>query len=83
MNIKPISDLGLIAGLMALGYQPLEKVKEPNGKRINFMFEADDYFDQLCEDYYNNRMEVDAFKYFIALKEVKTGIYQLTQLENN
>ncbi len=78
---KPISDLGLVVALMAKGYRPFERVREPDSRRINFIFECDEYFDALCEDYYSGRLDVDALKYFTLLKEVKAGIYQLDQLE--
>lgn len=83
MNIRPLSDLGLIAGLITLGYQPLERIKVPGSTRINFIFEADEYFDGLCDDYYNNRMEVDAQKYSANLREVKSGIRRLEQVNQS
>jgi hypothetical protein len=76
-DIKETSDLGLIAGLMTKGYQPLERRKD--GKRVLFVFESDQNFEALCEDYYNNRMEVDANSYQRMLKSVKMSIYQMEE----
>ena len=76
MQFREISDLGLIAGLISLGYAPLER-KLGDKSRVIFVFESDDVFESLCQDYFNNRLDVDAQSYFSALKSVKTGIYQL------
>lgn len=73
--MKQISDFGLIAGLMSLGYSPRERVKE--GKRVIFIFESDEELEQLCNDYYNNRLSVDAQTYSTTMKAVKTSIYQM------
>ena len=75
MEMKQISDFGLIAGLMSLGYAPRERVKE--GKRVIFIFESDEELEQLCNDYYNNRLSVDAQTYSTTMKAVKTSIYQM------
>ena len=75
MNFFETSELGLIAGLITLGYTPLERRKE--GKRVVFMFEQDDEIERLKEAYYNNRLDVDAYKYATTLRSVKTSIYQM------
>lgn len=77
MTMKEISDLGLIAGLMTLGYAPIERRKE--GKRVIFVFETDDNLESLCNDYFNNRLSVDAHTYSTTLKAVKSSIYQLEE----
>lgn len=75
MNTKEISELGLIAGLMTLGYAPRERRKE--GRRVIFVFETDENFERLCEDWYNNRMDVEAHHYFNTLRGVKASIYEM------
>lgn len=75
MKTKELTHLGVIAGLMSLGYSPLERIKR--GKQVSFVFESDDELERLCEDYYSNRMEVDAQNYYTTLKAVKAGIYQM------
>lgn len=75
MDFKEISDLGLVTGLMTLGYKPRERRKE--GKRVTFVFDTDDHFESLCKDYFNNRMEVDAHTYNTTLKAVKSSIFQM------
>ena len=75
MNIKKISEFGLVAGLMSLGYSPIERQK--NGKRIEFLFESDDEFERLCNDYYNGRMSVDAQNYSNTMKSIKASIYRM------
>lgn len=77
MNVKEISDLGLVAGLVTLGYSPLERKKE--GRRVVFIFENDENISQLCDDYFNNRMDVDAQRYHTTLKAVKSSIYQMEE----
>jgi hypothetical protein len=81
MNMKEISDLGLVAGLVCLGYSPRERRKE--GRRVIFVFENDDTLEGLCEDYFNNRMDVDAQKYFAAVRSVKASIYQMEDSHGN
>lgn len=75
MNIKKIKDLGLIAVLITLGYSPLEKVKE--GKEVFYLFESDEELENLCNDYMNNRLDIDARSYSLILKTVKSDIYEL------
>ena len=75
METKEINNLGLIAGLMSLGYPPLERKK--TGKIVYFIFESDPELEKLCEEYYNNRMSVDAQTYHTTLKTVKSIIYRM------
>lgn len=81
MKIKEVSDFGLVAGLVCLGYAPRERRKE--GRRVIFVFESDENFEQLCDDYFNNRMDVDAQKYFASLRSVKASIYQMEESHGN
>ena len=75
MNLKEIDTLGLIAALMSKGYSPLERRKD--GKRVFFIFETDEEFDRLCDDYYNSRLDVDAQLFTATLKSVKASIYKM------
>ena len=71
--IKEITDLGLIAGLMSKGYSPLER--RLDGKRVIFVFETDEILEALCNDYFNNRMDVDAntFNRTFCIRNTSTG----------
>lgn len=75
MDTKEITDLGLIAGLMSKGYSPLER--RPDGKRVIFVFETDEILEGLCNDYFNNRMDVDANTFNRTLRGVKQAIFQM------
>lgn len=77
--MKEITDLGLIAALIVLGYNPVKRVKR--GRQVVFIFSSDelDGFDQTCQDYFNHRLAVDAFNMHMTLKQVKSSIYQLTE----
>ena len=77
MNVKQISDFGLIAGLMSLGYSPRERTKQ--GRRVVFTFDSDEELERLCEDYYNNRLSVDAQTYSTTMKAVKSSIYRMEE----
>lgn len=72
---KELSDLYLVTALITLGYAPRGRHKE--GKRVIFTFDRDDELDRLCEDFDNNRLEVDAKRYSINLKSVKASIYRM------
>jgi hypothetical protein len=77
MQFKEISDLGLTAGLMTLGYQPIERRKE--GRKVIFTFESNDEIETKCDDYFNNRLDVDAHTYYITVRGVKSSIYQMEE----
>lgn len=77
METKEISDLGLIAALMSIGYAPIERRRE--NRRVIFIFETDDNLENLCNNYFNNRLSVDAHTYSTTLKAVKSSIYQLEE----
>ena len=73
MEFKNITNLYLIAGLMTKGYAPIERRKEK--KQVIFVFETDEELENLCNDFFNGRMMVDAQTYGMTLKIVKTSIY--------
>lgn len=77
--MKEISDLGLIAALVTLGYAPLER--KHDGKRVVFKFEdnpdTQGQLDQLCEDYFNQRLMVNAIGMHMTLKQIKSSIMQM------
>lgn len=79
MEFRELTDLGLIAALITKGYSPRERTVL--GKTVNFVFEWDDTLKQLEEDYFNNRLEVDAQRYSQTLKSVKGSIYTLVNLK--
>jgi len=72
-NFKETNELGLISGLMSLGYPPFERRRE--GQRVIFVFENDENVEKLWEDYYNNRLSVDAQTFHLTQKAVKMSIY--------
>ena len=81
MNLKQLTDLGLIAAFITLGYQPLERQINEK-KQVVFVFETDEYFDGLRNDYLNGRLEVNAQAYYQNLKSIKANIYQLLKGED-
>lgn len=77
METKEISDLGLIAALMSIGYAPIERRRE--NRRVIFIFETDEVFEQKCNDWTLNRFDVDAHTYYNTLRGVKASLYQVTE----
>lgn len=75
---KPISDLGMIAALMTLGYSPIERQK--SGNRVSFIFEWDDNLKAIENDYFSHNLMVDAATFQATIKSIKASIYQM---ENN
>lgn len=73
--MKEISDFGLVSALITLGYSPRGRHKE--GRRVIFTFDSDEELERLCEDYYNNRLDVDARRYSTTMKSVKASIYRM------
>ena len=74
-ELKEINNLGLIAGLMSLGYSPIDRQKR--NRIVFYVFENNEEVEDLCRQYYNNRLEVDAQTYYITLKSVKSTIYKM------
>lgn len=81
MDFIELSDLYLVSALVTLGYSPIGKHKD--GKRVVFTFERDDEIDRICEDFDNNRLDVDAKRYGINLKSVKSSIYRMERYGSN
>jgi len=75
MKLKEISDFGLVSALICIGYSPRSKHKE--GRRVIFTFDIDEELEKLCEDYDNNRFDVDAKRYNVTMKSVKSSIYRM------
>lgn len=76
MNTYKTSEFGLVAALIAKGYSPRER--QVVGKQVFFIFESDELVEELVNDYFNNRLDVDALSYHSALSNVKKSIYELT-----
>lgn len=74
MELKDFSDLGLVTALITKGYSPHGRHKE--GRRVLFTFEYDDNIRQLEEDFFNNRLDVDARDFHTTMKSVKNTIYR-------
>ena len=68
------NELGLVTGLITLGYPPLERRREK--KEIIFVFENTQEIERLRNDFYNNRMDVDARNFHTTMKALKTSIYK-------
>ncbi len=51
MKVKELNDLGLVTGLITLGYKP--KSRRLQGKKVIFVFETDKEFEKQCNDYFN------------------------------
>lgn len=77
MELKSFSDLGLVTALITLGYSPHDRQKD--GKKVLFIFEYDDNIKQLEEDFFNNRLNVDARDFHTTMKSVKNSIYRMEE----
>lgn len=68
-------DIGLVAGLIEKGHTPRERMME--GTDVFFIFDDGDDVQEIVENYFNNRLEVDAYSFANALKAVKKSMYQV------
>lgn len=75
MEFIEVSDLGLISALITLGYSPKGTHKE--GRRVVYTFESDQEVERIKDDFFNNRLDVDARAFHTTMKSVKNRIYQM------
>lgn len=75
MERKEISDLGLVAALITIGYSPIERRKE--GRRVLFTFEWNEDLEAIQQDYFNHRLVGDLNTYQANIKSIKSSIYQM------
>lgn len=80
METKELSDLGLIAALIALEIHP--KSKRLQGKKAIFVFETNKEFELLCKDYFNKVMIGDFYSYNKALRKVRSSVYQMKETKH-
>jgi len=70
---KEINDFKIVAALLAKGYTYTDVFKQ--GSRVSFTFEWDAALQELEDDYFNNKLDVDAQTYGKTLGDIKKMIY--------
>lgn len=73
-NTFEATDLGLAAGLLTRGFKLLA-LEPTNGRRVIFVFQSEKGIGESVELYWSNRLTVDAFGYFTAMKLLKSRLY--------
>ena len=67
-------DLGATAALISSGYE-LMAVDKTNPSKALFVFQREDGIEETVDDYWADRLEVKARRYFDSLKAVKNKLY--------
>lgn len=67
-------DLGATAALISSGYE-LMAVDRTNPSKALFIFRREDGVEETVDDYWADRLEVKARRYFDSLKAVKNKLY--------
>lgn len=67
-------DLGATAALICSGYE-LMAVDKENPSKALFVFRKEDGIEETVDDYWADRLEVKARRYFDSLKAVKNKLY--------
>ncbi len=67
-------DLGLASALTSLGYELLD-LDRANPRKVQFIFKRAKGIDKLTEDYWSNRLMVNARTFFDNQKMLKNRIY--------
>lgn len=73
-NFFTTYDLGATAALICSGYE-LMAVDKENPSKALFVFRREDSIEETVDDYWADRLEVKARRYFDSLKAVKNKLY--------
>jgi CTP:phosphocholine cytidylyltransferase-like protein len=73
-NFFTTYDLGATAALICSGYE-LMAVDKENPSKALFVFRKEDSIEETVDDYWADRLEVKARRYFDSLKAVKNKLY--------
>lgn len=73
-NFFTTYDLGATAALISSGYE-LMAVDKQNPSKALFVFRRDNGIEETVDDYWADRLEVKARRYFDSLKAVKNKLY--------
>lgn len=70
------SELGLATAIVCLGYE-LREIKRiaPSSNKVVFIFVAPEEVEQIVQNYWSNKLAVDARSMFENLKMLKSRIY--------
>ena len=71
----PTYDLGCSAALLCAGFELLSLDKS-DPRHVQFIFARTDAIDDAAEQYFSDRLEVKARRYFDNLKALKNSIYR-------
>lgn len=67
-------DLGLCSALVCCGYE-LFSLDKTDVKKVQFVFARDEKIDNVINQYWSNKLKVEARAYFDSLKMLKNRIY--------
>ena len=73
-NIFSSYDLGCVCSLVALNYKLL-RIDKTHGAKALFLFESSDDLVESAQMYWRGELQVNALKYFNALKNTKNRLY--------
>lgn len=73
-NFFTTYDLGATAALISSGYE-LMAVDKTSPSKALFVFQREDGIEETVDDYWADRLEVKARRYFDSLKAVKNKLY--------
>ena len=68
------SDLSLVSAISL--FYPIHKIEKTNPKRLIFIFKKDKDFDQVVENYWSGRLQVNPLALLQNLKAIKNRIFQ-------
>ena len=67
-------DLGISAALISTGFQ-LADLDKSNNRKVLFIFNRDEGIDDAVNEYWSDRLQVNARDYFETIKMIKSRIY--------
>jgi hypothetical protein len=68
-------DFGQAAALCSKGYEIIDMHCQPNSRRVVFHFAVTPTIEQVGQDYWNGKLQVDAKQYQTESKNLKTRLY--------
>lgn len=69
------SNFILASALIVKGFSPRERIKEE--KTVYFVFDKTPELDEIVENFFNNRLPLDALTLGTAIRNIKKSIYEL------
>lgn len=68
------TDMALAGTIVAVGY-PLDHLENLDQKKVTFVFRKEPNLDAIVQSFWNDSLTVNPKRYFYALKEIKSRLY--------